>query len=325
MGQVKHFKGYKPYTRYMLLSLGTGFHFSAPPPADIRSAKYLTGDDEQDALACILANAQAGDFEPTKLLPDLMRANDDASLWGGASTLLSYAAPARVLRDFAANFWEEMTNADVSAKERGATGEWVIETLANSSCLWTVPVMMQYYALMPNREQYAAPKYMGRLLEDQRLTVGYYDQPGPVASGPAEIPPGPDVPPWYTPDPVYDDDGYERLLHTTYDALRARVPDPATACVYGGEVLSARGVAEQLLACIPRGRDDWHGVIDSVEKILAAFTGRDMTGFYDRSQESITPLDEQKALAIVADILADPAIDAFTPGVRSFWGHRIPE
>ena len=146
---AKQFKGFKPYTRSMLLQSGIGFHFSAPPPPDIRSARYLDGDDQQDTLACILANAQVGEFEPTKLLPALMRANDDARLWSGSSMLLSYAAPASVLRDFAASFWEETANADVSAKERGTMGEWVIETLANSSCLWAVPLMMQYYTLMP--------------------------------------------------------------------------------------------------------------------------------------------------------------------------------
>jgi hypothetical protein len=328
-GQAKHFKGFKPYTRYMLLSLGTGFHFSAPPPPDIRSAKYLAGDDQEDALACILANAQAGEFEPTALLAGMMHASDDAALWGSCSHLLSYAVPASVLRDFAASFWDVATSGEGDPENQSATGEWVIETLANSSCLWTVPVMMQYYAVMSERERWAAPKYIARLLEDQRLTVGYYDQPGPIALGPAEIP-DPDAPPWYDPPPNYDYDGYQRLLQKNYDDLCARVPDPATISVYGGEVLNVRVVAESLLACIPRGRDDWHGVIDSMQCILGAFTGRDMQGFYsalaDRGSElPAPPLDHQQALALLADIVADPALDAFTPGARYFWGHRIPD
>src|SRR5437867_2385041 len=94
----------KPYCRFFLLEHGTGFHFSAPPPTDIRSDKYLYGDDVQDVIGSVLAHSQSGNFGACRRLIEIMRQQNDAWVWGCCSTLLSYAAPKAILRELITAF-----------------------------------------------------------------------------------------------------------------------------------------------------------------------------------------------------------------------------
>jgi hypothetical protein len=61
-------------------------------------------------------------------------------------------------------------------------------------------------------------------------------------------------------------------------------------------------------------------VRDELRHRFEASTGIDCTGFYRNGD--LRPL---AAAVILEDFLASPAADAFEPGVRYFFGHRIPD
>ena len=299
----------KPY--YFHLK-GVGFHFLAPPPADIRTAKYLYGDDLEDALCSILAHAQDGDFAPCRRLIELMQLHNSASVWYDCGTLLANAAPKSLLQELLTAFSEE-------AIKKASIAKWMGWILGMSGSLWAVPEMLRLFYLHPpgrtlveKTQEWWIPDYLSLLLEDQDGMIR-------TGAAPSWPPRDPEWPDWLNSkdlyDPVYDDEGYRQEVMKRYQAVRSKVLDPEHNAVSGGEPLSLRRLAQHLLDVLPG-----QGSIGHDEEIwlntLEAYTGIDMT-----SHSEHPPLVVKQ----VKQLLAHPSIERYEPGVRYFFGHRIPD
>lgn len=298
-----------PHKPYYFLGHGVGFHFLAPTPGDMRAQQYLESDDPEEFLCSILAHAQEGNFGPVRRILDLMRRNDDWLVWYGCSKLLAHAAPQSVLHEML-----ELFSADIS--ERAHTGKWMALILGSSGCLWAAPEMLRMFYLHPPprtlREitgQWYIPDYLSLLLEPRPARIG--DGPAVV-----EPPKDPDWPSWYEPDPTYDDDGYREEVMQRYQGLCARVADREKSAVCKGEIFSLRYLAQSLAAELPERPDHIYADDETWLDTLEAYTGLDMTSH---------PQTAKEALIRVEQVLQYPALDTFEPGIRYFFGHRIPD
>jgi len=290
---------------------GVGFHFLAPPPDDIRATTYLYGDDPEDALCSILAHAQDGDFAPCRRLLELMRLHDDAVVWYDCGKLLAYAAPKSLLQEVLATFSEEVIREAPIAKWMG----WI---LGMSGSLWAVPEMLRLFALHPpgrtvveQLQEWWIPDYLSLLLEDQDGVI----RAGAVPSWPPRDPAWPE---WMESSLVYsadyDDTGYRQEVMRRYEAARARAADPEQSAVSQGEPLSLRRLAEHLLAALP-GLSTLSLEEEAWLDTLEAYTGLDMTRHAQNLHLTIKQVEQ---------LLAHPDIERYEPGVRYFFGHRIP-
>lgn len=294
---------------YYFLNHGVGFHFLAPPPGDMRSRKYLESADPEEVLSSILAHAQEGNFEPARRLLDLMKRDDDWLVWYGCSKLLAYAAPQSVLHEMVTVF-----SADVS--EHAHTGKWVGMILGLSGCLWAAPEMLRMFYLHPPPRtlrdivgEWYIPDYLSLLLESQ---------PATIAAGPAlvALPRDPDWPDWVDTETPYDDDGYRQTVMKSYQGLCERVADPEQSIVCKGEVFSVRRLAQSLAAELSERPNRIYAADETWLDTLEAYTGLDTTSQSESAQQ---------ALIQVEQVLNYPALDTFEPGVRYFFGHRIPD
>ncbi|HLV97808.1 MAG TPA: hypothetical protein VKT82_03940 [Ktedonobacterales bacterium] len=291
---------------------GVGFHFLAPPPEDIRAAKYLYGDDPEDALCSILAHAQEGDFAPCQRLIELMQLHDRATVWYACGKLLAYAAPKSLLQELLATFAEEVS-------EEASTAKWLGWILGLSGSLWAVPEMLRLFSLHPpgrtlveKTREWWIPDYLSLLLEDQDGVI----RAGAVPSWPPRDPAWPE---WLNSedlyDPVYDDEGYRQEVMRRYQAARSKVADPEQNAISRGELLSLRRLAQYLLDVLPGRHSIYHDEEIWLD-ILEAYTGLDVT-----SHSEHPPLVVKQ----VEQFLAHPGIERYEPGVRYFFGHRIPD
>ena len=293
------------YLSRTFLELGDGFHFSAPPPDDVAEDRLLGSGDPWDVLACILARLQRGQFEAADSLPDLMKRVDDAGVWNACATLAGFAGRRRLLEGIAATFQGRFG-------ERGVQF-YVSDALANGCGLWAVPHLLAMHALASEDDTRIHLEIsLSRLLEAE---------PGPVWSGPEETTTtSEDLPPAFQEASVtLDMGGYAALVRKRTAELAARLGAHADKAVAEAEVVVIETVARRLLDRIGAGeatnRLGWERMI------LEATTGLDCRGFFNE-EGAFQPL---AAAAIVEDFLESGQAVKYEPGVRYFFGHRIPD
>jgi hypothetical protein len=281
------------------------FHFSALPPSDIRGNKYLGSSDPMDVLNSVLANVMVGDFTHFSKLIDLMKQFDDGAVWGCCADLYAYAAPYSALHDLIDAFQSVLFRGDDIV-----TQGWISETLCESGALWGVPHVLAIFRLNQSRDKYfATPTYLSRMLEEEREEI---------ANGPPVLPRTDDLPEWFDVPPVYDDRTFEQQVMERHAALSAQVADPNRAAVWEGRPLSLVYVAEKTLARILEGEDT-----DDITRgrlLLEATTGQDLSDWYVDSL-----LANLTAAAGAETLLESATLRAFEPGVRYFFGRRIPD
>lgn len=294
----------RDYFRYTFLSGGRGFHFSAPPPPDLRTARYLASRDAEEVLCAVLAFAQVGDFRHFDVLTQLMKRERNADVWGACAMLFAYAAPYSAIRRLLDEFSDELyQQADP------VVGQWVTEILSGSKGLWTVSEILRLLRLNRRRGEYfSAPRYLSFLLEEER------DE---IAQGPPLLPRLPEDPDWWDPPPRYDDDAYETLVLARCSMVAMRTSGSETA-IFEGEPLSLERVAARTLARTRAGADIEEVAIGRM--ILEANTGRDASSIYTDGR--LRPLS---ASAFLEELLEDPSLSDFEPGQRYFFRHRIPD
>jgi hypothetical protein len=293
---------------YYFLRHGVGFHFLAPPPGDMRSRKYLYSEDHEEVLCAILAHAQEGNFGPCRRLLDLMQHDDDWHIWYGCSKLLAYTAPQSILH-------EVLTRFSPDFSKHAHTAKWVAMLVGLSGCLWAVPDMLRLFYLHPPprtlREitgEWYIPDYLSLLLEPQSAAI---------AVGPAVVmlPRDPAWPDWVDTETTYDDDGYRQAVMQRYQWLCERVTDPDHSAVCKGEIFTLRRLAHSLSAELSERGHGTYAADEIWLDTLEAYTGLDTT-----SQSGTA----QQALIHVQHLLDYPVLDTYEPGVRYFFGHRIP-
>jgi hypothetical protein len=296
----------KPY--YFLLH-GVGFHFLAPPPGDMRSRRYLESDDPEEVLCSILAHAQEGNFAPCRHLIDLMCRSHDWLTWYGCSKLMAYTAPQSLLHEL-------LTTFSTDIREHAHRAKWVAMILGLSGCLWAAPEMLQLFYLHPlprtireKTEQWYIPDFLSLLLEPQSAGI---------AAGPAVVmlPRNPDWPDWVETETTYDDEGYHEAVMQRYQELCERIADPDHSAVCRGAPFSLRRLAHSLAEDLSERQDSTYAADETWLDTLEAYTGLDMTCQAGTAQQ---------ALIQVRQALEYPALDTYEPGVRYFFGHRIPD
>ena len=296
------------YYRRLFLPGGAGFHFSGSVPSDLASLRYLQSTDPEDVICSVLAYAQLGQFAPCSRLLELMALHDDADIWGSCSTLLSFAAPRSILQEL-------VPLAERLRTQQGSDAplQWAGETLARSHESWVVPAMLRLFEQIQSYDRYMAlPVYLSLLLESE---------PGEIDTGPRRIR-DPDDPDWYEPPPAWDIAEYVRLVEARHTDVIVSLPNPADSCLFDGELLTLRQVAVRALDRVNRTSES-HLRLPQARMLLEAYTGEDFSGFYEMNDRSLRLLPLHASARLEA-FLEGGTVDRFLPGVRYFFGHRVP-
>lgn len=296
----------RPYYRKLFLPTGTGFHFGHPIPSDLASSRYLQSTNPEEVICSVLAHAQHGQFAPCARLLDLLVQHDDADIWGSCSTLLSFVAPRSILEQLA-------PLAERLQAERGtdAPRQWIGETLVRSHESWVVPIVLHLFGSIQSYDRFMSlPAYLSMLLEPE---------PAEIEAGPPRLR-APDEPEWYEPPPSWDVPEYLRVVKERHALLAPTLPDPDRSCLFDGELLTLRQVATRTIDRVNRPSKSQLRVAEA-RMLLEAYTGKDFSGFYDEDQQRLRPL---RASARLEDFLQSDAPERFAPGVRHFFGYRVP-
>jgi len=297
----------RPYYRKLLLPAGTGFQFGAPVPPDLASPRYLQAADPEDVICSVLAYAQQGRFEPCARILDLLAAHDDADIWGSCSTLLSFAAPRSILQQLVS-----LAERLRIERKTDAPLQWVGETLARCHEAWVVPVILRIFERIRSYERFMAlPVYLSMLLEPE---------PAEIEDGPQQLR-DPNEPNWYEPPPSWGVPEYVRMVEQRHLDVIAVLPNPERSCVFDGELLTLRGVAMRALGRVNEPRENQLRVAEA-RMLLEAYTGESFSGFYDEHEHRVRPLH---ASARLEDFLGGDTPERFAPGVRYFFGFRVPD
>jgi hypothetical protein len=270
------------------LQRGLGFRFAEPPPFDLLAADRLDDANPFIVAAAALAHAQRGAFDPLGRLVGRLKGSRDAELWDDCAALLGHASPPRLLRDLLDAFRPELAvDHDIPI------GEYICEILTRSMLPWTVPIMLDVYLSSDDRTAAAAlPTWFSLLLEPE---------PGPISEA-------------TLPDPEFRD-----LVTRTLGALEDEIGTDSIPILHGRR-FSVRGVAEWLHELLLAGDPD-DEVIPELRMHFEASTGIDCGDFFDEDA-NLRPL---AAAAVVERFLEGRDSRRFEPGVRYFFGHRIPD
>jgi hypothetical protein len=187
----------------------------------------------------------------------------------------------------------------------------VCEILSESLGLWTIPIISDIYRQIPGTSTKLAVEVLfSQMLEDER---------GPIYKGPEETPKlEPEVGPLSDTIVVRHEEAYLTLVRDTAAALATEYGLKDVSPICEGRPFSLIAFARRLLDRIAEGRDT-----DRIERgrfLFEANTGIDCRGYYLEGR--LQPL---VAAGIVEDFLESPEAETFEPGVRYFFGHRIPD
>jgi hypothetical protein len=298
------------YSQFLLLARGSGFHFPAPPPEDILRPHYLESPDSKVVIAAVLAHARAGNFGVFDHLLRLMQRDDSAVTWNACANLLSYAAPYSVI-----NKLLQITHDEVYVRRDEGSQWYMCRILYGCKGLWTVPVMLDIFSLVTDREGLESiPIYLSYLLEKER---------GSIADGPAVAGKEQEMSEFGLEAAVeYDQPAFRSAVLAKYSELKDNLSAESAMrlAVFEGEVLSLEKIARRLLARLHAKKDPEE--VEIGRMILEAFTGINCSAFY---KPDFGPLQPLAAAAIVEDFLETGDAAKYKPGVRYFFGRRIPD
>jgi hypothetical protein len=285
------------------LATGNGFQFSSPPPADIADERHLRSDDIWEVLACVLARLQRGQFQAANLLVDVMHRHDGALVWNACAEMIGFAGPRQLQERLVSEFADQLHTRAVQL--------YVSSALVNGCGLWVVPQLLRMHKLAVDDEARVHLEIcLSRLLE----TV-----PGPIWAGPANIPVDDGLPPELSENLTeLDFEGYDALVEARYAELRPIAGPDEGAPIVEGRVFDLEPIVRGLLQRIGAG-----GVADRIEwgrMLFEATTGVPCGEFYGQDWQ-LRPL---AAAVVLEDFLESGAAKKFEPGVRYFFGHRIP-
>ncbi|WP_217442834.1 hypothetical protein [Myxococcus sp. CA033] len=286
--------------------MGDGLHFSMPPPQDVAAMSHLASNDPWRVLSCALANLQQGRFDVSRRLVGLMHETRDAEVWNSCTLLISYAAPYSVIREL-----EASSERLLEPRRSPNTRRYFCEVLASSAGVWGVPHLIRHYREMEDRDVKAEVEtYLSQVLEAE---------PGPIWRGPQvqwesnELPP-----PFEESTQKFMDEEYLALLEKTFQQrVSSQKLYEQEALVEAGR-LNIREVAQRLLARVCTSA--YPDRIDMGRMVLESATGLDCRAFFDDSGR----LQNLTAAATIEEFLERGDADRYLPGVRYFFGHRIP-
>ena len=284
-----------------------GVNFTATPPPDVADLSHLASNDPWRILPCVLANLQQGRFEVAKRLVTLMHEARDAEVWDACAILLSYAAPYSVIREL-----EASSEKLLEPRRSPYTRRYLCEILACSAGVWGVPHLIRHYRELKDRKVEAEVEfYISQVLETE---------PGSIARGPRVLWESNGLPPPFEESlPILLTDEYLKQLEEKFQELVSSQNLYEKEALVEGERLNIRNVARRLLQRVQTG--ERRDRIEDGRMLLEATTGLNCRAFFDDSGR----LQNLTAAAIVEDFLERGDADRYQPGVRYFFGHRIPD
>lgn len=291
------------YLRRTFLELGDGFHFSSSPPPDIADERYLRSSDPWDVLACVLARLQRGQLQAVDMLVDLMRHHDDAGVWNACAQLIGFAGRRQLLEVLMNEYADQLHDRGVQI--------YVSTALVNGCGLWSVPhLLAMHAATIDDNARMHLEFDLSRLIEPE---------PGPICSGPEQIVvEDNELPPPFRETSIkLDRKGYAALVEARTAELGLGLNKGMA--VAEGRIFELEQLARTLLRRVRTGvrteRIEWERML------FEGTTGLDCRGFFNE-QYILQPLT---ATAIVEDFLESGEAGNYEPGVRYFFGHRIPD
>lgn len=288
------------------LELGDGFHFSLRPPDAISDDRYLRSNDPWEVLACVLARAQAGVFESLGMLVDLMHSHDRFTVWSACAKLIGFAGSRQLQQDALSEFSDQIQDPGVLLH--------VSYALAGGCGLWSIPHLraMHRAAVDDDDMRIHLQICMSHLLEPEQGGVWFGPEEELIVDS--------DLPPEFAETSIVRDQlGYEALIDAHVAALRPIFDQDGGHAILGGARFEVEALARKLLSRISSGLEQQ--TVEWERLALEATTGLSCGGFFD-SQGRLLRL---AAAAILEDFLDSGQAAAYEPGVRYFFGHRIPD
>ena len=262
-----------------------GYHFQIPSTIHLMDQGGVEASDPWVAFLAVFEQLTNGDFSNTHRVVDCMDTTDDWVLLRAAAEVLGDAGSVGCLKAVLDRFQSE-TNPDIEIE--------VCRSLWCSHFLWTVPLMMEMYLNAQNRRESAIiPIQLNKLLSSMNI-------PYPEEAGPG-------------------DEDWRHSIQQRYDELRTRCGNDVIP-VFNGELYSVRQIAIDFL----NGVKSEDGILEvdffSYRHKIEAATGIDCRPMFheDRPQPLATA-------AILETFLDSLEADKYEPGVRYFFGHRIPD
>ena len=291
------------YLATALWGFGSGFQFTAEPPSGIERQAHLFSDRPEDILGCVLANFQGGNFEVASALLPLLQRDDSAYVWSAATHLLAYGAPQPHVRQFFD--WARELPDDISRYE-------ACSAALMAGNLWAVEPALEVYAGLSD------PSVRDFLAAD--LSWVLEQTPGEVFAGPTPIEAEEYGSPSYllvSPPPV-EHASYAQSVMARHASISAQT-SAQELLIAEGSPINLTDIARRLLARVtseevPSAR------IEQAWWMFGAMTGVDCREFFTTEGH----LKRLTAAAILEEYLDSGAAERFEPGVRYFFGHRVP-
>lgn len=289
------------YLARTFLERGDGFHFSAPAPAGIGDRRHLKSSDPWEVLACALLNLQQGQFDVAPIAIELMKRADDVNVWIACAHLLGFAAPGRIVDSLFGQF---------SATADEPRRRYLCSAAVDAGRLWAAEQMLAIYPTADPDEQRYFHFELSWLLEEK---------PGRLEEGPevTEIREAD----YEAPEEKVDLEGYVKIAEKRVASLMLDheiAVSRGHAIAEGGPV-NIKEMADTLLARLKQGDRNYR--IDRGRMLLEAATGFDCQGFFNEH----FILQRLAASAIVEEMIESVDFTKYEPGVRYFFGHRIPD
>lgn len=264
-----------------------GYQFASEPPTDLAAPASLSSDDPWVVVAACLQQAKGGRFAPLERLRRFIRPDAAALLVRASVDLLGDVATNQALAVL----------LEVLAQEPDAIRVEACWGCHLAGHLWLVPPMVEAWRLLKRQ---ADRDSVGSMFS-QMLEEG----PGPLSVNEEYSPPD-----------------YAELVLARYRELATRLGGD-TAAVWEGRLFSVTDLATRKRQLLADGEETPFGLaveFTDFRHRFEASTGIECSAFFH--EEVFRPL---AAAAILEEFFEGPEAAKFEPGVRYFFGHRIPD
>jgi len=268
---------------------GLGYAFADSPPSELLLKSALEDPNPWISFTAILMRAQTGDFASTPKIVQCLRDTDSWVLAGACSALLGDAGPEPLLRTLPDEFHSELFSEEVLFFQ-----VYIAHTFYYSRLLWTVPLMLElHFRTADDKDASIIPILLSDMLEADS---------GPIARGVQ----------------ASSKSAYRNLVLDKYNVLTDELGSENAMCYYG-EGYSVKRLANRLYENLTGEHGNSISIAED-RHIFEAETGISCSSFFKAGQ-----LQRLYATTIVEEFLDSGEADKYEPGVRYFFGHRIPD
>lgn len=287
---------------HMFVAHGLGFSMAADPPMDLLDTRFLNDENPWIVLAALIQRAKQGDFSNMAHIFKYLRLSEgDGAYWHACLITLAHAAPSSVLKqllnEFHSEIWEKRDLLKI---------EYVVDILSQSLRLWIVPILLNIFLEIGDRKEIdeideyednpsliLIPDYLSQLLEEEYASIAEAES-------------------------FDSDEEYREYVTQTYEQKCREMGSPEVA-ILKGKLFTIRSVAEQLLTKVMAVQVDALEVAKE-RMLFEATTGVNCNAFFVDFK-----IQRLAAASILEEFLESSYAEQYEPGVRYFFGHRIPD